>query len=526
MHILITLSYMLLRNSLRQGEYHDSNMLMRITDEIRKVNGVVQAAVFMGTDSNKKLLKNLGLLTKDVDVAGSNDLTISILAGNEKIIEEAFSLADKLLKESPFKGVAEETYMTLASAMKAMPDANLAIISIPGEYAAREAKKALENDLNVLLFSSNVSLEDEIMLKKLAFKKGLLVMGPDCGTAIINNIAIAFANVVKPGQIGIVGAAGTGIQQVSCIIDREGFGISHAFGTGGRDLSREVGGISMLQGIEILDNDNSTEVIILISKPPSSEVMKKVLKRAESCTKPVIVNFLGKDTDMILKSGLIPASTLEEAATKAVNLIRTKPHFNKYARSNDEKIRFMVEKEIRKLKPYQTFIRGLFSGGTLCYEAELILQEMIDKIYSNVALKSNLVLEDPWTSYQNTLLDIGSEEFVMGRSHPMIDPTIRNNRLLQEAKDPKVAVLLLDVVLGYGAHHDPAGALEEPISKAKAISRNGGRYLALVTSVCGTKNDPQNLLQQERKLRKMGFVVMPTNAQAARMAGLIACHRS
>jgi succinyl-CoA synthetase alpha subunit len=411
--------------------------------------------------------------------------------------------------------------MMQSSALKALPDANLTIISIPGKYAAIEARKAIKNNLNVLLFSSNVSLADEIKLKKMALKKGLLVMGPDCGTVIINNIALGFANVVKSGVVGIVGSSGTGIQEVSTLIDRGGYGISHAIGTGSRDMSKEVGGLSMLQGIEMLDRDKKTKIIILISKPPAREVVHKVLQKAKKSKKPIIVNFIGADLNTVPKNGLIPASTLEEAAYKAIDLITQKSPHKKEYKSNHSEGKFTINAEIQKLNPGQKYIRGLYAGGTLCYEAILILRDTLGDIHSNAPLKRTLKLTDPWTSNRNTIVDLGSEEFVEGRLHPMIDPTIRNQRIIQEAKDPTVAVLLLDIILGYGAHPDPAGALIESIIKAKNLAKKHERYLPVVTSVCGTKQDPQNLILQEKKLRNAGVVVMPTNAEASRIAGLI-----
>lgn len=464
----------------------------------------------------------MGLLTEEIEAAGSNDLTIMIQAENDITAKKALGTVATLLKGMVSKVSFEEAYMTLTSALEAMPDANLAVISVPGEYAGWEARKALKNNLNLFLFSSNVSLEDEIALKKLAREKGLLVMGPDCGTAIINNVAIGFANVVKSGPIGVVAAAGTGLQQVTVLIDQEGLGITQGIGTGGRDLSKDVGGISMLQGIDMLDNDKNTKVIVLVSKPPSSEVMRKILERAASCRKPVVVNFLGGDMTTISEAGLTPALTLEEAAYKAVDLVKHQKFRDIKFSLSDAKIRSIVDREAESLDSNQKYIRGLYSGGTLCYEATLILKDIVGNIYSNAPLEPHLGLKDPWTSHQNTCVDLGAEEFVVGRPHPMIDPTIRKQRILQEANDPNVAVLLLDIVLGYGAHPDPAGALTDSIAQAKALAQKNGRYLAVVSSVCGTKQDPQDLAMQESKLRKIGVVVMQTNAQASRIAGSIA----
>lgn len=512
---------MIIRTLVRFGEYHDSNLLMSVTEKLRNIKGISQAAVFMGTENNKRLLQTMGLSTKDIITAESNDLMIAIKAENDKTAEKAINTLDKLLSSKISSKTSEDNYMMLSSALKAIPEANLTIISIPGKYAAIEARKAIENNLNVLLFSSNVSLADEINLKKTALKKGLLVMGPDCGTAIINDIALGFANVVKSGVVGIVGSSGTGIQEVSTLIDREGYGISHAIGTGSRDMSKAVGGLSMLQGIKMLDQDKKTKIIILISKPPAREVAYKVLRQAKKCKKSIIVNFIGADLKAISKKGLISASTLEEAAYKAIDLITQKSPHKKEYQSNHSEFKFTIDHEIQKLNTGQKYIRGLYTGGTLCYEAIIILKEILGDIHSNAPLKRTLKLTDPWTSYGNTIVDLGSEEFVEGRLHPMIDPTIRNQRIIQEAKDPTVAVLLLDIIIGYGAHPDPAGALIESIITAKNLAKKHERYLPVVASVCGTKQDPQNLTLQEKKLRQAGVLVMPTNAESSRIAGLI-----
>ena len=293
---------MLVQALIKKNTYIDSVSLMSLSNRASDIEGVDQAMIAMGTDMNKEVLKNIGLSTPEIEGANSSDLMIIVKAATEELCENAFIQVEELfIKKAKPKEAGEVKYSTIPSAAKNIPEANLAVISVSGAYAAREARKALENDLHVMLFSDNISLEDEIELKKLAHEKGLLVMGPDCGTAIISNVALCFANAVRKGNIGIVGASGTGSQEVTVLIHNLGGGITQLVGTGGRDLSEEVGGIMMLDGIRALEADPSTEVIVLISKPPHPTVEKKVLAEIKNCTKPVVVCFMGGKEDAVMK---------------------------------------------------------------------------------------------------------------------------------------------------------------------------------------------------------------------------------
>jgi succinyl-CoA synthetase alpha subunit len=388
--------------------------------------------------------------------------------------------------------------------------ANLALISTPGEYAAAEAFKALSLGLNVMLFSDNVDLKDEIALKRFAQERDLIVMGPDCGTAIINGIPLAFANVVRRGVIGVVGASGTGLQQVTCLVDRWGGGISQAIGTGGHDLHRDVGGISMLQGLKALAADPSTSVIVLISKPPSPEVAGKVLEAAGVAGKAVVVNFLGADPDQVRRKNIYPAATLEDAAAAAVALADGK--------TPEARRASVPSPSITPLAPQQRYVRGLYSGGTFCYEASLLLKKELGQINSNTPVEPGDRLSDVWTSRKHTVVDLGDDLFTRGRPHPMIDHRLRNERLIKEADDPEVAVLLLDIVLGYGSHPDPAAEMVPAIQKARDLATKAGRHLIIMGFVCGTAADPQNLSKQEMAFREVGVTLAESNAQAVRMA--------
>jgi succinyl-CoA synthetase alpha subunit len=509
--------------------YYDSVTLMLVAKELLAMSGVQDAAVVMGTPANLALMRDANLLTADADPATPNDLVIAVLAEDQASAAAALAAVDGLLAAGKSGKQAEEGQRrprSLRAAVRQVPDANLAVISVAGRYAAREARLALQQGLHVMLFSDNVSLEDEIALKTLAAERGLLCMGPDAGTAIVNGVGLGFANAVPRGPIGIVSAAGTGLQSVSSDIARRGSGVSQAIGTGGRDLSEAVGGRTMLAGIAALQADPQTEVIVLISKPPSERVTAEVLRAAKG-RKPVVVCFLGADPGVIERAGLIPVSTLEQAAAVAVALARGEEWCSPIVACDEAPLAYLSQAraEAAKLQPSQRFIHGLYSGGTFCYEAQLIAEGLPDPVFSNAPIdKAGVAHQPPAEAVvhgQHVLLDLGADEYTVGRLHPMLDPTLRNRVIVQTADDPEVAVLLLDVVLGYGAHPDPAGQAAQAIVAAKAHAQAAGRYLPVVTFVCGTEDDPQRLSEQEAKLRAAGALVTASNAQAVRVAALI-----
>jgi FdrA protein len=511
---------MVVKSIIRKDIYRDSVVLMKISNIVKELTGVFQAAIVMATTLNKKMLEDVGLLTDEIKRAGPNDLVIVLDTETEENMEIALSEVDKLLSASGAKEVEDFLPKTLDSALSMIPDANLVVISVPGEFAKREALKALRNGLNVFLFSSNVLIEDEVELKKTAKDRGLLMMGPDCGTAIINNVVLGFGNVVNKGPIGVVSASGTGLQQVATLIHREGLGLSQAIGTGARDLSEEVGGMMMIEGIKLLEKDEKTEAIVLISKPPDPLIGEKVLRVARNCKKTVIVNFLGEDISKLSEKGVTVANTLEDAARVACALVQGRKSEKTIFAFPKWEIMSLVNAESSRLTKVQKYIRGLFSGGTLCYEAQVILTSLVGGVYSNVSLKPEYKLECNLSS-NHSCIDMGSEEFVVGRPHPMIDLTLRKRRIIQEAKDPTTAVILLDLVLGYGAHQNPAAELVPSILEAKKFTDQAGRFLSVVASVIGTPEDPQDFKKQEKNLKEVGVIVMPSNAQAARIAALI-----
>lgn len=505
---------------IKKNSYFDSVSLMTISEKGKTLPGVLDIVVSMGTETNKQLLEDVGFSESQLVGVGPNDLLIAVRAEDETAIDAAAKKIEELLTEKDsISNTAEvEKVTSLQFAIRQNPESNLVIVSVPGEYAFIEAKKALLSGKHVLLFSDNVSITEENKLKEYAAEKGLLMMGPDCGTAVINNIPLAFANVIPSGSIGIVGASGTGSQEVSSLIARAGSGITQLIGTGGRDLSEIIGGKMMLVGIEALENDPNTKVIVLISKPPSTVVMEKVLVRASRCTKPVVVHFIGGDRAVVEKYKLTATESLEETAVKAVELAEGKIFSFAIEECELEK---MANSETSRMNKNQRYIRGLYSGGTLCDESIVYLQKKFGKVYSNTPLDKEYKLQDSRISEKDTIVDLGDDEFTKGKAHPMIDPSYRKLRLLNESKDSEVAIVMLDIVIGYGSHPDPAGAMLNTIVDTKTEFEKRGQYLSVVSSVCGTENDPQVLSQQEAKLRKAGVVCMPSNYQAVRLAAKI-----
>ncbi len=498
----------------RKNSYYDSVTLMLISKEVKNIEGVKDVMVGMGTDLNKELSNNLGLGSEKLDELSPNDFFISADVVDEAIMEVVVERVDGLLKEKKSSAGSDYRPATIKSALEMMPEANLAVVSIAGQYAEGEVSRLLDNDLHVMLFSDNVSVEAELRLKQKAVEKGLLMMGPDCGTAIINGVPLAFANVVKKGPIGIVGASGTGTQEVSALIDKLGSGLSQVIGTGGRDLKSEIGGLMMLQGFDALMRDDSTEVIVLISKPPSPEVAEKILKKVSETKKPVVVDFIGGDIEAIKAAGAYPCLTLEDAAYKAVALAKgeTPVDFTGFSLKDDE-IETIVNKKVAALKPEQKYFRGLFTGGTLADEAMKMLGQSFGGIYSNIPLSPEYAIENLTTLTGHVCLDLGEDQFTVGRPHPMIDPSTRSDRFKTDIADD-VAVVLVDVVLGYGSHENPAKEVADAIHEVNKKLDNNVIYVASIT---GTEGDPQDLKASQSVLEAEGFIVMPSNAQAVRL---------
>jgi FdrA protein len=512
---------MFVKGFIKKSEYFDSVSLMIVSREISEMEGILDSAVVMGTKENKSILEAAGLLISEFENTNDTDLLIGIKAESERIVGAALKRVEELFLEMRDKSddFSEFQPKSLEGALKQLPDANLSLISVAGKYAAREAKKALENGLNVMLFSDNVSIKDELKLKKYALTKGLFVMGPDCGTAIINGVPLAFANVLNRGNIGITAASGTGLQEVSSIISNEGAGISQAIGTGGRDVKKEIGGLMFIAGMKALNNDPQTEVIVLISKPPDDEVLEKISEEIKKIQKPIVAIFIGGESEVIKKTGAIRAETLEQTALFAVAISKGQKIEDSMIKINerDKEINKFAVKEISSKTENQKYLRGLFSGGTLCDETQLILKDRLGDVFSNTPLNPEYKLQDSWKSDKNTILDLGDDEFTVGRPHPMIDFSLRNKKILEEASDSEVAVILFDVVLGYGSNMKPAEELVPILIKAKQISPN----VSLICSVIGTDKDPQNRELVKSELENSGAIIMSSNAAASELAGKI-----
>jgi len=484
-------------NRVCAGLFLDSVILMQISHSITRLDGVEDAALMIGTPSNLDLLDNAKLLARTSRKATGGDLILAVRAQDETAAASALAKAEILL-ERPTVGHTGTTTLrprTLRSAQDNLPAANLALISVPGDFAAAEARKALRAGLNVMLFSDNVSLSDEVSLKSEAVAAGLLVMGPDCGTAIIGGVPLAFANQIPQGAIGIIGASGTGIQEVSSLIAQAGYGVSHALGVGGRDLSDPVGGISTLAALAMLEADSVTRHIVLISKPPSQSVAKRVIDTLAHSEKPCTVCFLGADAPS-LPNNVSFARTLKAAAELAT------------VRSSKNK-RPEFKSIIPHVPPGRQRIHGLFCGGTLSSEAQVVFLDQGVSVASNAPIPG---AEAIGSGTSHVLIDLGSDEYTRGRPHPMIDPTVRDEELTKALVGPTLAVILLDVVIGFGAHSDPAGTI------VRVVAAAGTERPIVVASVTGTDDDPQDRRTQTAKLVDGGIVVAPTNVDAATLA--------
>ncbi len=472
-------------NQVRVGFYLDSVALMRVSRAVAGAPGVEEAALMMATPANKQIMADAGVLSADGEAAGPGDLVLAVRAADTAAADAALTQAtDALTKPRQHATAVDWHPRTIAQAAGTLPGANVALISVPGDFAVSEARKALAAGLHAMIFSDNVPVDQERALKEDARGLGKLVMGPDCGTAIIGGMPLAFANVVRPGDIAIIGASGTGTQEVSCQIDQGGGGVSHAIGVGGRDLKDAVGGITTLMALDALDADPATRHIVLVSKPPSAQVAETVLNRIAASAKPFTVCFIGAAA-MDMPANATQAHTLEDAANLALGRPVAPP---------------------ASFAPGVGAVAGLFAGGTLCAEAQALLIATGLAVSSNTPIPGAATLAD--TGHR--LIDLGDDEYTQGRPHPMIDPSVRDAALAQALDDPAVTVILTDLVLGYGAHPDPAEFLIQSVG--------ADPQKPVLTSVTGTDADPQNRAGQVAKLQRAGIQVAPSNAAAVRLA--------
>jgi FdrA protein len=494
--------------------YRDSVTLMLISSRLAELPGVERATTIMGTPANREILASTGLLAPALADARPNDLCIVVDATDAGSASAALAAAQRLLqhgtgRQSQTAG-ADVRPRTIESALRALPDANLAMISVPGDYATAEVRRALHRGLHVFLFSDNVPLEDEIALKREAAERGLLVMGPDCGTAIIAGVPLGFANAVRRGSIGLVGSSGTGLQEVSSLVHRLGGGVSHAVGTGSRDLYDAVGGITTLAALDALDRDTSTEVVALVSKPSGEHARKAVMERLARLTKPSVAYFIGASPDGSADRPSL-VGNLEAVAREAVRLAGLRPELTVADDSAPT-----ADDLLADLAPSQRRVVGLFVGGTLAGEAAAAI---------GAAVRGPESPHGPGELLHRAghrVVDLGDDAFTLGRPHPVIDPRARAEVLASESQAGGVALFLLDVILGYACHPDAAAALRPALEIARQAADARGERLRVLASVTGTADDPQGYDRQVAALRAMDVFVAPSSSAAARLAAAVA----
>jgi succinyl-CoA synthetase alpha subunit len=497
--------------AIRKNQYYDSVFLMGVNKRLSDTVGVQQTAVLMGSEKNKQLLADIGIQDALIDGAQPNDLIVAVVAESQQIIEDVLGDLDQAL-QAMTESAPASIWRTFEEGLAQKPAASLAVISVPGEYAAREARKAIDAGLNVFIFSSNVTIDEELDMKRNASEKNLLVMGPDCGTSLIGGVGIGFANVVRQGAIGVIGASGTGLQEFTCQVHNAGLGISHAIGTGTNDVSDTVGGLTTFAALDALEACANTKVIAFVSKPPGNQMLARLVERLHNSRKPIVCCFLGADTVPVASDRLHFARTIDEAVRWAIHLEGGKPAPSESPLTPEESA--WIEDERAHWSSEQKYLRGVFAGGTFCYQSQQILRGVGLDVYSNASLDPKFSLDHPDQSRAHTLVDMGNEYYTLGKPHPMIDGSLRRQRILAESFDPQVAVLLLDFILGYNASSDPVGDLLDALIKAKQVAVDHGAHLTVIASMCGTEDDPQDLNLQTRMLREQGVIVFNSNARA------------
>ena len=513
-------------NVVKRNLFRDSIQLMRLTEDVKKLDGVDDAVVSMGTDTNRRLLKDLGLLGTESRGAGDGDLIMAVRVRGGFDADDVMKRVEQLVMAPPVSsgGTRTRVLHSVKSAVEATNGANLAIVSLPGKQAFEPTMELLQSGVNVHLFSDHVPLDQELKLKQYANSKGLLVMGPGAGTSIINGVGLGFANSVRRGDVGIVASAGTGIQEVSIMLDRIGLGVSAALGVGGTDVSEQVGGLMMKDCLGLLEKHEKTRMLMIIAKTPKPKIIGEVMAYVEKeTTKPVVACFLGLDPPKSDGGRIRYAKTLHSAVHAAARASgrETEGNFDTSISTTFEQLSKVARALRAGLVEERKYVRGLYSGGTLAHETLLIFRELMGEAYSNTPLSARFDLADPNVSRGNSVVDLGDEFFTAGRAHPMIDPTLRRLRIVQEAKDPSVSLILLDIVLGYGSSPDPSGGLTSAIGEGLRQTKGKGKGPAVMAHVCGTEADPQSLRAQSKKLSDVGTRLFESNALLSAAAALV-----
>ena len=485
--------------------YVDSVSLMGIPDRVKTLEGITNVEAMMATCANQAVLNMLEYsLPEDIT---ANDLVIAVTAGTEAQCDAAVELVKNIIDRKDVEDYIH--YNSLDEINMTQDHYDLCQISLPGEYAAAEAKKALQMGMDLFIFSDNVSIEEELELKQLGASLGKLVMGPDAGVAVLGGVALAAGSILRDGPIGIVAASGSGAQEVGCIIEKCGFGVSNLIGTGGRDLYPQIGGITMLEGIRRMEKDPNTKVIVLVSKLADLGVMAKVLDVADNCAKPVVAVFLGSDASLFEGHKVHGTFSLEECALKAVELAGG--NVSDFGMT-DAQINALAKTSVARLSAEKKFFRGLYCGGTFTEEALQYFSAHNKDVtlYSNLSNRYCVKLEDSEVSQGHAILDLGAEDFTAKAPHPVFDPSLRLARLRKELEDPEVGVVLLDFITGPGVAADPISAFACECAKHPEI--------VFISTICGSFEDPQNVVEKEKLLKDAGVIVVKSNYQSAKLA--------
>jgi FdrA protein len=505
------------RNIVKRNLFRDSVQMMFLSQELKKISGVEDAAMVMGTELNKDALLRCGMLTNDGATAKETDTIISLTCDSEESLHQVLAKAEDLLVQKPSNGKSESS--TIEGALAILSDANVACLSLPGQYVKEVAMKLIGKNMHIFAFSDHVSIEDEIALKQAAIERHLLFMGPEAGTSIISGTILGFGNMVRSGQVGIIGASGTGIQESSTLLHSFGSGITHAIGVGGRDL--KIGGLMTRQSIIALEEDPATKAVLLVSKPVDAGTRKALEAMIESKSKkPYVLCLIGDKEKQNDTSDTKFAKSIQVAVLKSLKIVDPKAHkkaASQLKKGLGESVKF-AQGLLHTLPPRQKYIRGFFAGGTLCYEAKSILEEMLGPTFSNLSSDPDHALNGYAASKRHTLIDFGNDEFTSSRPHPIIDPSQRISRILAEARDPAVRIIIMDLITGYGVAERTVEQHAKAIRQAINIAGKENRTLPIFVYVCGTDQDVSEA--EIGELRKAGPQVFNSNSLMSFVAGL------